>query len=441
MGRTSPIEAARSRHPLADVARRTAIPLSATTGTATVRCPIPAHGHPDRTPSMRLYLDDDRYYCFGCGAKGDVVQWVRDLEGLGVTDAIRHLDSHRTITNTWAGRPYNSRPSSQRTEVNGHHGRAEPPDLSRTSPERVSDALQAAWAFYSAPPLHHRGSAYLGGRGIDIRVLEDRNERPEVGHTSTDPAGLTTFLRSLGYGADELVDAGLAQRYPDGGRVTDFYRHRVLVPIHDEDSRIVGLIGRNVGDSRYPKYKNPPRTHTYDKSISLFQPLPAPAHPAGRVVIVEGTLDAVAMAVAAVKLDLPGLICPVTQSGRELSETQMQRVLDLQRRPPVLGFDGDEAGLDSAARYALAFTHLGSTPVVAVLPPEHDPASWLAATGPKGLFVWLGVGHCAASDIDRFATPAARPVGARTPRGFVERNAPQRPERIPDAPRINSTER
>jgi len=58
----TPITAAKQQHRLADVAARTAIPLTAAAGTVTVRCPMPAHGHPDRTPSMRLYLDNDRYY-------------------------------------------------------------------------------------------------------------------------------------------------------------------------------------------------------------------------------------------------------------------------------------------------------------------------------------------------------------------------------------------
>lgn len=91
----SPIAAAVERHRLVDVAQRTGIALNTTTGTVTVRCPMPSHGHADRTPSMRLYLGDDRYYCFGCGAKGDIVQWVRDAEGVGLAPAIDLLDSDR----------------------------------------------------------------------------------------------------------------------------------------------------------------------------------------------------------------------------------------------------------------------------------------------------------------------------------------------------------
>ena len=159
-----------------------------------------------------------------------------------------------------------------------------------------------------------------------MAVLEAHTGRDEVGHSPSNPAGLVTALRTDGFTDDELVDAGLAHRYADG-RVTDFYRQRVLIPIRDQQSRICGLVGRNVGDDRWPKYKNPPRTHAYDKSVNLYQPLPAPT--AGRwsqVVVVEGTLDAMAIAVAAVRSGSgravlpghpvrPGTICRATRAG------------------------------------------------------------------------------------------------------------------------------
>ena len=80
--------AVRSTHPLAEVARRTGYPVDGVSGDVMVCCPV----HDDRTPSMVLHLDTDRYHCFGCGATGDVVQWVRDIYGVGIADAVRMLD-------------------------------------------------------------------------------------------------------------------------------------------------------------------------------------------------------------------------------------------------------------------------------------------------------------------------------------------------------------
>jgi DNA primase len=82
-------------------------------------------------------------------------------------------------------------------------------------------------------------------------------------------------MRRRGFNDDELVDAGVAHRRPGDGHLTDFYRNRVLIPVRDQEDMLAGFIGRNVGDARWPKYKNPPHTIRYDKSIDLFQPLPA----------------------------------------------------------------------------------------------------------------------------------------------------------------------
>jgi DNA primase len=153
------------------------------------------------------------------------------------------------------------------------------------------------------------------------------------------------------------------------------------------------LVGRNVGDDRWPKYKNPPRTHAYNKSVNLYQPLPAPtAGRRGQVVVVEGTLDAMAIAVAAVQSGRAGQFCRVTQSGRELSVVQLERAVFLHSAPLVLGFDGDAAGRESARRHAAAAACLGHAVSVTTLPGDHDPASWLAERGANGLSAWVVAG-------------------------------------------------
>jgi DNA primase len=381
-----------------------------------VRCPLPSHGHFDRSPSLRLYLDDGIWHCFGCGQTGDVVEWVCQSEGVGWRQAIRILDSGCALTRAWAA----SETSPSRRDLSS--GRWTPatsarpvatpdqtdyPDLFRTPATRVFDALAAAWAYYSYGPLHERGAAYLQRRGIDVAVLETHTGRDEVGHTPASPDGLVTAMRVEGFADNELVDAGLAHRGA-GGRVTDFYRQRVLIPIRDEQSRICGFVGRNVGDDRWPKYKNPPRNHAYDKSVNLYQPLPAPtAGKWGQVVVVEGTLDALAIAVAAVRSGRAGQFCPVTQSGRELSEVQLERAAFLHPAPLVLGFDGDAAGRESARRHAAAAARLGHAVSVTTLPGDHDPASWLAERGANGLSAWV------AGALDN-GRPLPKPVPAGT---------------------------
>jgi DNA primase len=379
----SPIEKARQRHTLAEVASRTGIWLPAATGTVTVRCPMPEHGHPDQTPSLRLYLDDGTWYCFACSDRaGDVIQWVEQTEQVSWRQAIDILDSHRPLTNSWS-RVTNAQACRQPLPA----GAAEQPDLDRTPLDRIHQALDAAWQHCTTGPLNARAVAYLAGRAIDVTALEGYTGRPEAGHTPKYGPGIARRLLTAGFSPDELVDSGLAHRYPDG-RITDFYRDRVLVPIRDDQGRVAGLVGRNVGDPRWPKYKNPPRTAVYDKSVNLYQPLPAPRHPDRGTIVVEGTLDALAIACAAVKTGSAHYFCPVTQSGRELSAQQLDVLL---RRDPghmVISFDGDAAGRDSNLRLAGAVIGRGRVPIVIELPEGSDPASWLAAHGLRGLMAW-----------------------------------------------------
>ena len=377
------IEQARARFSLLEVAERTGICIPRSGGSVTVRCPFPSHGHYDSSPSLRLYLDDGIWHCFGCGCRGDVVEWVSQTEGVGWGEAIRILEQRAPLTNVWlAGREEHAPQQGA-----GRRCYSEQPDLSRTPPSRVFAALDAAWTHYSSEQLHYTGAQYLMGRGIDVGILEHHVGRYEVGHTAASSAGVVSVLRRQGFTADELVDAGLAIRSEEHSPLVDYYRERVLVPLRDEEGRVCALIGRNVGHPRWPKYKNPPRTCVYDKSVNLYQPLVVPSAPVGQVVVVEGTLDAMAIAVVAIRSGRSQEFCPVTQSGRELSPRQLASVAEL-ARPIVLAFDGDAAGRDSAIRHARSALRLGLPTWVTRLPGDHDPASWLAHGGRDGLDVW-----------------------------------------------------
>ena len=391
---TSPIEAAKSRHRLADVARRTGIHVPAEHGNWTVRCPMPAHGHPERTPSMRLYLDQGLWACFGCSPvkpngkprAADVVDWVRATQRLDDWwEALAVLDAGGRLANAWEGRARGSWRPTRPVNPAG----TEYPDLGRTPPERVQAAMDAAWDFYTSAGLHARGVAYLRSRAIEVTGLEAYTGRTEVGCSPSGRAAdqVIAHMRSEGFGDDELVDAALAHRHPASGALCAAYRDRVLIPVR-RAGRLAGFVGRSIGELRGPKYKNPPRTHSYDKSVDLYEPLMMPDDPQGRAVIVEGTLDALAIAVGALSAGKAHVLCPVTQSGRELSASQIRRIINVFPNPPVIAFDADVAGKDSAFRYSIAFARAGSAALVASLATDHDPASWMALHGNAGLSAW-----------------------------------------------------
>jgi DNA primase len=387
--RATPIDAAKQRHSLVEVAERTGIPVSHVNGRlVTVRCPMPEHGHPDRTPSLRLDSTRQTWWCFACSPTdtdgtpkaGDVIDWVRRTEAVDWRAAIDILDSGAPLRNTWRGRDLDSG-NRQVTPSQG----VEAPDITRTSATRVQRALETAWMYYTSPELHARGRRYLDGRRIDVEMLERHNRRYEVGHTPSGRGELVAWMRRRGFSEDELVDSGLAHRNVNYGRLVDFYRQRVLIPVRDAGGGLCGFIGRNVGDDRWPKYKNPPRTVRYDKSVNLYQPLPAPEQAAGQVVVVEGTLDAMAIAVAAIWAGRSDWYCPLTQSGRELSPRQLRYALSLHDRPPVIAMDGDGPGRSSSQRIEEAAAAVGVKVKITDLPEDADPASWLADHGTPGL--------------------------------------------------------
>jgi DNA primase len=395
------IEEARSRFRLDDVAERTGIYVPRSGGSVMVRCPFPDHGHFDTSPSLRLRLDDGIWHCFGCGARGDVVEWVRQTEGVGWPEAVRLLDQGGPLKNAWPSAGDERRDARYSASRDGGFDYPEP---ARTPASRVLAALASAWRHYTSRQLHYSGAQYLVRRGIDVRVLERQVGRFEVGHTPGTATGLVSLLRQQGFSSDELVDAGLATRRAEDGMLFDYYRQRVLVPIRDREGRVCGIVGRNIGDERSPKYKNPPRTCTYDKSNNMYQPLPAPSGSSGQAVVVEGTLDAMAIAVAAIRAGRAEEFCPTTQSGRELSPSQLADIAAFVT-PIVLAFDGDAAGHDSAVRHGRSAIRAGLPTWVTTLPGNHDPASWLAYREREGLDAWDVAAHSARSP---------RPIPART---------------------------
>lgn len=363
----------RARHPLGAVARRTRLAVP-DAGRAMVCCPLPAHD--DRHPSMHLDLDRHRYCCFGCGAHGDVIQWVSDIEGVRTGEAVAILNAGRPIVGVHTGatnaRSYLSRPD------------LDTPDLERTPPKRVRAAMRTAWRYYTFTSLHQRAVDYLiQERQIDVTALEVEQGRPVIGHTPSRPDGLCRWLRTQGFTDEELVDTSLASRRRDG-TVIDFLRDRVLVAITDERGHVSGIIGRATTD-RAPKYLNQALTHTYDKHLALYRPATVGLDPDANVIVVEGTLDALAIAARAASAGLSAKYSPVSASGVRLSDEQFDAILNLHPKAPVLAADGDQAGRDANLEWAARIVLRHRESVVTIWPEGHDPASWLAGHQDDGL--------------------------------------------------------
>jgi DNA primase len=217
-------------------------------------------------------------------------------------------------------------------------------------------------------------------------LCEAGGGEPIVGYARTGWRALTRHLQSHGVTTTELMELDLAQR-TRAGELIDTYRGRLIVPVLADGGGIDGFIGRDTtGDPRAPKYRNPTRTPTFDKSAALYRPTHHSLDAGANVVVVEGVLDALAIAAAAAQAGEPAMFAPATTSGVTVSGVQARAVLALHPKPPVIALDGDQAGREGTDRWltALCVEH-GRTAVVTRLPEGVDPAEWLQVQGVRGL--------------------------------------------------------
>ena len=166
----------------------------------------------------------------------------------------------------------------------------------------------------------------------------------------------------------------------------------VIVPVRDDHHRIRRV--HRPRHQRQPPRPQVPQPHPHPHLRQV--PIPVPAHPrsrrppAGRVVIVEGALDALASATAAAATGRSDRITAVAATGVTVSGWQADQVLDLSPNPPLIALDGDHAGRDGTDRWITAlFLHRHRPALVLHLPDGHDPASWIVEHGPEGLDTFL----------------------------------------------------
>lgn len=207
-----------------------------------------------------------------------------------------------------------------------------------------------------------------------------------VGYAGTGWTTLISRLRDRGVSDDELFGMDLAQ-LTRTGRIVDTYRERIIIPVTNSSGQINGFVGRDAtGDSRAPKYRNPTRTTTFNKSMILYRPTHQALAADANVVIVEGVLDALAIAAAAARRGDMDRFAPCTTSGVGANHEQVCRVLALHPRPPVIALDGDDAGVEGTGRWLVGLCLDGGRPaLVTTLPLTTDPAEWLAAQKDSGL--------------------------------------------------------
>jgi len=305
------------------------------------RCPF----HEERTPSFSVNATDKLYYCFGCGAKGDLITFVRETEQLDFAGAIESL--------------------ADRFNVQIEYEETSPQqDARRRHRERLFELLDSAASFYERYLWDSQAGSlardYLAGRGLGEEVCREYRLGLALGGTT-----LTRKALGRGFTRDELVAAGLINR-----RGNDYFSGRLLFPLGDARGRVLGFQARKLreDDPLRAKYVNSPEGELFRKGDLLYGLDRARAAIAKqeRAVVVEGNTDVLALRQAGIE--------PVVASmGTALTERQLKELGRLTTRV-WLCFDGDAAGEAATLRGMELAAAQGLDVRVVALPAGFDPA-------------------------------------------------------------------
>jgi DNA primase len=312
-------------------------------------CPF----HDERTPSFSVNAEEKLFYCFGCQAKGDAIGFVEQSEGYDFPEAVEFLSERYGV----------------QLERENDDPRAEE---RRRRRERLMKLLERTAGFYATYLWESQEAArareYLLGRGLGEEVL--RGFR--VGYSPSAWDRVVVGAQRDGFGPPDLVAAGLAQRGREGGGIYDRFRGRIMFPLADARGRVLGFGARSMGEGRGPKYLNTSENEIYHKGRQLFGIDLARAHAAksGRIVVVEGYTDVLALHQAGVRES-------VAIMGTALTAEQMA---ELGRAAPlvVLALDADRSGQEAMLRAA---QHGGVELRAVEMPEGTDPADLVASEG------------------------------------------------------------
>ncbi|MBE3597645.1 MAG: DNA primase [Limnochordaceae bacterium] len=316
-------------------------------------CPF----HSEKTPSFTVSPDRQLFYCFGCGAGGNVFTFLMKLQGIGFTDALLRV-AERVGMAAEVERVLHGGARDRFAEVR----------------ERLVTLQEQAAEWFSRQLWHspegEMARNYLARRGVSREVAQAfrLGYAPQEWHALEKALGRSRETLEL------LRQAGLIVEREDGLRY-DRFRGRLLFPIADARGRVVGFGGRALSADQEPKYLNSPESPVYQKSRILYGlDRAAPAiRKGGRVVVVEGYMDVLAM-------HQFGLAEAVATCGTSLTGDH-GRMLARLAPQVVVAFDSDAAGQSGALRGLEQLRAAGLDVRVAVIPAPHDPDSLLKSEG------------------------------------------------------------
>ena len=269
-------------------------------------CPF----HNEKTPSFTVYPATQSFYCFGCGAGGDAITFVKKIENLDYLDAVKTLAQRAGLQMPQEG--FDDSLSKRR--------------------RRILEMNREAARFYHSVLLSPEGKVgydYYIGRALSAATINHFG----LGFAPNQWDALLKYMRAKGYQPAELVDAGLARKGQKG--YYDNFRNRVMTPIIDVRGNVIAFGGRVLDDSK-PKYINTGDTLVYKKTNELFALNFAKDSKEDALILCEGYMDEIAMHQA-------GFTNAVAGCGTALT-TEQVRLISRYAKEVILTYDADEAG-------------------------------------------------------------------------------------------------
>jgi DNA primase len=330
-------------------------------------CPF----HSEKTASFGVHSTHQFYKCFGCGAGGDVIKFVEEIERLTFWEAVKYLAEKHGI------------PLPKRTDLTDQEAKE------RAGLFEAQEAAAKAYRDLLFSPAGQEARAYLVRRGVSQATAE------EFGLGLADRGGqmMVRILERLRLDGEQMEASGLVLRRQDGSGFFDRFRGRLMFPIHSESAKIIGFGGRALAAGDEPKYLNSPETSIYQKSRVLYNLNRARKvmQEAGSSILVEGYMDVIGVYAAGVKN-------VVATCGTSLTNYQA-RSLRRHAGQLVVNFDPDQAGMNATERSIPILLEEGMHLKVLELEGGLDPDEYIkergvaayqeVLSGARGYFHWL----------------------------------------------------
>ena len=310
-------------------------------------CPF----HNEKSPSFSVSQSKQMFYCFGCGAGGNVFTFVMEYENYSFQEAIKLLADRAGVT-------------LPETEYNEE---ARQRESKRSKLLEINKEAAKYFYFQLRTNLGKTAYEYLQKRELS----EETIKKFGLGFANVTSDDLVRYLKSKGYEDSLMQEAGLAS-FDEKYGMHDKFWNRVMFPIQDSNHRVIGFGGRVMGDAK-PKYLNSPETLIFDKSRNLYGLNFARTSRSGYFILCEGYMDVIAMHQAGFTQAVASLGTAFTSGQASLLKRYVQEV--------ILAYDNDGAGMNAALRAIGILKEAGITGKVLNLEPHKDPDEFMKSLG------------------------------------------------------------